>query len=68
MYITCYEEFELNKTIYKKKKEKLLSQGYQKTKPVATFMKFCGRHHDRVNPYNVAVSRIFSNVFANDEP
>ena len=37
---------------------KLLSQGYQKTKLVATFKKFYGRHHDLVNPYNVAVSRI----------
>ena len=47
---------------------KLLSQGYQKTKLVATPKKFCGRHHDLVNPYNVAVSRIVSDVFANDEP
>ena len=30
--------------------------------------KFYGRHHDLVNPYNVAVSRIVSDVFANDEP
>ena len=37
---------------------KLLSQGYQKTKLVATLKKFYGRHHDLVNPYNVAVSRI----------
>ena len=46
----------------------LLSQGYQKTKLVATLRKFFGRHHDLVNPYNVAVSRIVSDVFANDEP
>ena len=46
---------------------KLLSQGYQKTKLVATLKKFYGRHHDLVNPYNVAVSRIISDVFANDE-
>ena len=45
---------------------KLLSQGYQKT--VATLKKFCGRHHDLVNPYNVAVSRIVSDVFASDAP
>ena len=38
---------------------KLLSQGYQKTKLVATFKKFYGRHHDLVNAYNVAVSRLF---------
>ena len=47
---------------------KLLSQRYQKTKLVATLKKFCGRHHDLVNPYNVTVSRIVSDVFANDEP
>ena len=47
---------------------KLLSQGYQKNKLVATPKKFYGRHHDLVNPYNVAVSRIVSDVFANDEP
>ena len=47
---------------------KLLSQGYQKTKLVATLKMFCGRHHDLVNPYNVAVSRIVSDVFANDAP
>ena len=47
---------------------KLLSQGYQKSKLVATLKKFCGRHQDLVNPYNVAVSRIISDVFANDEP
>ena len=27
-----------------------------------------GRHHDLVNPLNVAVSRIVSDVFANDAP
>ena len=47
---------------------KLLSQWYQKTKLVATFKKFYGRHHDLVYPYNVAVSRIVSDVFANDAP
>ena len=46
----------------------LLSQGYQKTKLVATIKKFYGRHHDLINPYNAAVSRIVSDVFANDEP
>ena len=34
----------------------------------ATLKKFCGRHHDLVNPYNVAVFRIVSDVFANDAP
>ena len=47
---------------------KLLSQGYQKTKLVATLMKFYGRQHDLANPYNVAVSRIVSDVFANNAP
>ena len=47
---------------------KLLSQGYQKTKMVATLKKFYGRHNDLVNPYNVAVSRIVSDVFASDTP
>ena len=46
---------------------KLLSQGYQKTKLVATLKKFYRRHYDLVNPYNVAVPRIVSDVFANDE-
>ena len=49
---------------------KLLSQGYKKKKKkkktIATLTKFCGRYHDLVNPYNVAVSRIVSDVFAND--
>ena len=47
---------------------KLLSQGYQKTKLVATLKKFYGRHYDLVNPYNVSVSRIVSDVFASDAP
>ena len=44
---------------------KLLSQG---TKLVTTLKKFYWRHHDLVNPYNVAVSSIVSDVFANYEP
>ena len=60
-----YQDFmELGKVFTRK----LLSQGYQKTKLVATLKKFCGRHHDLVSPYNVAVSRIVSDVFANDAP
>ena len=47
---------------------KLLSQGYQKTKLVATLKTFYETHNDLVNPYNVAVSRIVSDVFANGEP
>ena len=53
---------------------KLVSQWYQqkkkkkKKKNVVTLKKFYRRHHDLVNPYNVAISRIVSDVFANDEP
>ena len=50
---------------------KLLSQGYQKKKKkklVATLKKFYWRHNDIFNPYNVAVSRIVSDVFASDAP
>ena len=47
---------------------RLLSQVYKKTKLVATFKKFYERHHNLVNPYNVAVSRIVSDIFADDEP
>ena len=47
---------------------KLLSQGYKKTKLVATLKKFYGIHHDLVNPYNVAVSRIASDVFDSEAP
>ena len=47
---------------------KLLGQGYQKAKLAATLKKFYGRHQDLVNPYNVAVSRIVSDVFAKKEP
>ena len=50
---------------------KLLRQGYQtkkKKKMVATLKKIYRKHHDLVIPYNVAVSRIVSDVFAIDEP
>ena len=40
----------------------------KKPKLIATLKKFCGRHHDLVNPYNVPFSRIVSDVFANNEP
>ena len=42
---------------------KLLSQGHQKKKK-----KKKKKNHDLVNPYNVAISRIVSDVFANGEP
>ena len=47
---------------------KLLSQGYQTNKLVGTLKKFFCRNYDLVNPYNVTVSRIVSDVFANDGP
>ena len=49
--------------VSKKKKKKK-----KKKKLVATLKKFYGRHHDLVSPYNVAVSRIVSYVFASDAP
>ena len=47
---------------------KLLSHGYQNSKLVAILKKFYGSHHDLVNPYNVAVFRMVSDVFVNDGP
>ena len=47
---------------------KVAEPGVSKNKLVAILKKFYGRHHDLVNPYNVAVSRIVSDVFANDAP
>ena len=38
---------------------KLLSQGYQKTKLVASFKKFYRKHHYLVNTYSAAVSILF---------
>ena len=43
---------------------KFLSQGCRKPKLVATLKKLYGRHHDLVNPLNVAVSRIVSDVLS----
>ena len=37
---------------------KLLSQGNSRAKLVSTLKKFCGRHHDLVDPYNVAASKL----------
>ena len=45
---------------------KVVELGVSKTKLVATLKKFYGRHYDLVNPYNVAVSRIVSDVLASD--
>ena len=44
------------------------ARSIKKPKLVATLEKFYGRHHDLVNPYNIAASRIVSNVFAIDAP
>ena len=47
---------------------KIVEQGVSKYKQIATLKKFYGRHHDLVNLYNVAISRIVSLYFANGEP
>ena len=47
---------------------KVFEPRVSKKKLVATLKKFNGRHHDLVNSYNAAVSRIVYDVFANDEP
>ena len=44
----------------------VVEPGVSIAKLVATLKKFYGRYHDLVNPYNVAVSRIVSDVFASD--
>ena len=46
----------------------VVEPGVSKIKLVATRKKFYGRHHDLVNPYNVAVFRIVSDIFASDAP
>ena len=47
---------------------KAVESGVSKNKLVATLKKLYVRHNDLINPYNVAVSWIVSDVFANDEP
>ena len=53
---------------------KFLSQGYQKTKLVATLKKFYGRHHDLVSPLMWQFPELFlmflpvTRVFASDVP
>ena len=47
---------------------KVVELGVSKTNLIATHKNFYGIHHDLINPYNVTVSRIVSDVFANDEP
>ena len=64
-----YKKETTKKKNKKKKKKKKNKKKKKKTnKLVATLKKFYGRHHDLVNPYNVAVFRIVSDVCANDEP
>ena len=41
---------------------------YKRTKLVSTLEKFYGRHRDLVNPCNVIVSRLTSDVFATSKP
>ena len=46
---------------------KLLSQGYRRAKFVSIVLKFCARHHDLVDPYNVAVSKPVFDLLASVE-
>ena len=47
----------------------LLTRGYQRYKMVSNWVEeFCGRHHDLVSHYNVAVSRLMSDVVAKAKP
>ena len=41
---------------------KLLSQDYRKAKLVSAVKKFYGRHHDLIDPHNVAVSKLISDL------
>ena len=43
---------------------KLLSQDCRKAKVMSTVKKFYERHHDLVDPYNVAVSKLMSYLMA----
>ena len=40
----------------------LLLQDYCKVRLVSTIKKFCGRHHDLVDSYNVAVSKLIADL------
>ena len=46
---------------------KLLSRGYRRAKPVSTVKMFYGRHHDLVDPYNVAVSKLIFDLMTSVE-
>ena len=41
---------------------KSLSQGYRRAKLVSTLKKFYGRHHDLVDPYSVAASKLATDL------
>ena len=47
---------------------KVVEPGVSKHQTGSILKKFYRRHHDLVNPYKVAVSRIVSDVFARDAP
>ena len=46
---------------------RLLSQSYRKAKIVSTVKKFYGTHHNLVDPYNVAISKLISDLMASVE-
>ena len=46
---------------------KLLSQSYRRAKLVSAVKNFCGRHHDLVDPYSVAISELISDLMASAE-
>ena len=46
----------------------VVEPGVSKNQTGSNTYDFYGRHHDLVNPYNVAVSRSVSDVFASDAP
>ena len=45
-----------------------LTRRQQRTKPMSTLKMIYGEHHDLVSPYNVAVFRLISDVFATAKP
>ena len=43
---------------------KLLNQGYLRTRLIATYKKFYGRHHDLIDKYNMSISQMIIDIFA----
>ena len=41
---------------------KIVVTGYRSTKLVSTLKKFYGRHHDLVDPYSVAASKLVTDL------